>query len=377
MLDDDFQHLTWNSWHRFEAGIHWTSNRAREENTNMALTGSCEWDERGRRKGASKRPDRSSLTKTTGRLILIVIGFFFGFSLWAQTSDSSSDGNKSWTDVTDSQNDSSVNPTRTVASHTQSGNRSVDNQSIQRRDADGNFEPYQDIEKTTVQVNATTVRTDTRSFGRDADGAKTLVQVTEEEKRTQPDGSASLVRATSNPDPNGNLQLVQREIEETKKLGKDAEETKTTVLLPSAEGGLAPAMIVQERTQPAGTDTVESKKTTLLPDINGNWQVSEVQQATTRVEGKSRRTEKRISRPDQNGNLSEVSRTVSKESEGGGEKRATVESYSIDVPGEGRDGALHIVERTASSQRTSPTGQQNTQRQVERPDPGNPDGGCK
>jgi hypothetical protein len=114
-----------------------------------------------------------------------------------------------------------VNPTRTLKSHTQSGNRTVDNQSVQRRGDNGDFEPYQDVEKTTVQVNATTVRTTTRTFGRNADGAKTLVQVTEEEARTQPGGNSNVVRTTSNPDANGNLQLVQREIEETKRIGKD------------------------------------------------------------------------------------------------------------------------------------------------------------
>jgi hypothetical protein len=83
-------------------------------------------------------------------------------------------------------------------------------QSVQRRGSDGHFEPYQDIEKETVQVDAATVRTTTRTFGRDADGAKTLVEVIEEEKHILPGGDSNVVRATSDPDANGNLQLVQR-----------------------------------------------------------------------------------------------------------------------------------------------------------------------
>jgi hypothetical protein len=47
---------------------------------------------------------------------------------------------------------------RTIESHTQSGNRTVDKQSLQRCGSDGNFEPYQDIEKESVKVNAATVR---------------------------------------------------------------------------------------------------------------------------------------------------------------------------------------------------------------------------
>jgi hypothetical protein len=65
---------------------------------------------------------------------------------------------------------------------------------------------------------AATVRTTTRTFGRDADGAKTLVEVIEEEKHILPGGDSKVVRATSDPDANGNLQLVQRRIEETRRV---------------------------------------------------------------------------------------------------------------------------------------------------------------
>lgn len=61
----------------------------------------------------------------------------------------------------------------------------LDSQSIQQRGSNGDFELYRDVEKETVQVDATTVRTTTRTFVRDADGAKTLAQIVEEEKHIQ------------------------------------------------------------------------------------------------------------------------------------------------------------------------------------------------
>jgi hypothetical protein len=322
---------------------------------------------------------RPSPVASLARIMLLIVGAYLssGVAIRAQTSDSQPDiASKSWTSTADSQS-GSANPTRTVESHTQSGNRAVDSESIQRRGAGGDFEPYQDIEKTTVRVDSTTVRTTTRTFGRDADGAKTLVQVTEEERHTRAGGDSSVVRSTSNPDADGNLQVVQREIEETKKTGKDVEDTKTTVMLPGPDGALAPAMMVRERRQQGANDTVASQKTTMLPDLNGNWQVSEVKQATTTRDGKNRSTEERVSRPDADGKLGEVSRTVSKESDGSGEKSGTVESYSVDVPGAAQDGSLHLVERSTTTQRTSATGQQDTGRQVEKPDPGDPGGGLR
>jgi hypothetical protein len=322
---------------------------------------------------------KTSNTQRLSQIFQVTISAFlcFGLPLWAQTPDSqTADGNKSWTSTTESQSDN-VNPTRTTESHSQSGNRTVDTQSVQRRGLDGSFEPYQDVEKESVQVNAGTVRTVTRTYGW-ANGKRTLLQVIEEEKQGLPGDESKVVRATSSPDVNGNLQLVQREIEETKKTGNDAEETKTTVMRPNVNGGLAPAMQVQERRTRGANDTVESKKTTLFPDGSGNWQVSETRQATTRQEGKSSSSEERVSRVDSDGKLREVSRSVSKASEGAsGEKRNTVESYSVDVPGAARDGSLHLIERATTTQRTNSTGEQITEQQVEQSKPGDPSAGLR
>jgi hypothetical protein len=294
-------------------------------------------------------------------LFVIVACFCCVPALWAQASDSQSgDASQSWTATTETHSDGE-SLTRTVESHAQSGNRTLDNQSLQRRGSDGRFEPFQDIEKTTVRVDANTVRTTTRTFGRDADGAKTLVQITEEEKRTLPGGDSSVVRNTSSPDVDGKLQLVQRELAETKKVSKDVEETKTTVLAPSVNGGLAPSMKVEERRTSSANGTVESQKTTLFPDGTGRWQVSEVRQATTTPDGKNRSTDERVSRPDPDGKLGEVSRTVSKESVSTtGEKRNTVDTYSTDVPGSAPDGRLHLIERATTAERPNSTGAQAT-----------------
>jgi hypothetical protein len=329
---------------------------------------------------SSDRPSRASRAVRVSQFVLLAFGIYLcsDLALWAQTSTSQTgDENKSWTATTESQ-DGNANPTRTMKSHTQSGNRTLDKESIERHGADGSFETYQDIEKETVQLNATTVRTTTRTLHRDANGLKTLVQVAEEEKHSLPGGDSKIVRTTSSVDFNGNLQLVQRETEETKKTSKDAEETKTTLMLPSVNGGLAPAMTVQERRKRVANDTVESQKTTFLPDGSGNWQVGEIRQATTKQEGTKSSTEERVSRPDSEGKLSEVSRTVSKESENAsGQSRNTVEAYSVDVPGSARDGGLHLVERSTTTQHMSSTGQQTREQQVEQPNPGDPSSGVR
>jgi hypothetical protein len=101
-------------------------------------------------------------------------------------------------------------------------------------------------------------------------------------------------------------------------------------MLPSVNGGLAPARRVQERRTEGANNNVESKTSVLLPDGAGNWQVDETRQTSTRQEGKNLSSEERVSRVGPDGKLGEVSRTVTKESEGAsGEKRNTVETYSL------------------------------------------------
>jgi hypothetical protein len=310
-------------------------------------------------------------------LLAMALCFSSGLAL-AQTGDPQSPPeNQSWTATTDLTSNN-ANPSRTTESHTQSGNRILDTHSLQRRGSNGDYEPYQDIETETVKVNSTTTRTTTRTFGRNTDGRKTLVQVREEETRATPGGDSSVTRVVSNPDADGRLQPVQREIEQTKKIGNNVEETKRTVMLPGINGDLAPAMQVQERREKDANGTVQTQKTTSIPDGSGNWQVNETRHATTRQDGNNRTTEERVSRLDPDGKLNEVSRTVTKESETApGEKSATTETYSVDVPGSARDGSLHLVQRETAAQSTSTTGQQTTQHKVEQPDPGDPGSGLR
>ena len=297
----------------------------------------------------------------------------FTLSLCAQTPDS----NTSWATTVEFQNSDNLGSMRTSASHTQNGNRTVDTQSLQRVGSDGNFVPYQDIEKETVKVNSSTVRTTTRTFVRNADGVKTLFQVTEEEKQTSPDGNSKLERTTSNTGANGDLQLVQRDIQETKKTGTDALETKTTTYL-SGVDGLAPVMKTDELQNRIGAHTLAVQKTTLLPDGTGSWQVGEVRKSTVTEEDKSFSSEEQVSRPGSDGKLTEVSRTVRTESETSpGQKREIQDTYSTETPGVASDGKLHLAQRVTTAQQTAPNGEQTTSKQIEQPNPGDPSAGLQ
>jgi hypothetical protein len=237
----------------------------------------------------------------------------------------------------------------------------------------GRYAPYLDLQKETLKVDANTVRTVERAFGRDSEGRKTLVQVTEEEKRTLPGGEVKVVRTTSNPDANGGLQVVQREVQDTVQINPNVQETKSTVFTASTNGGLAASMQTTERDTKTGDHTVEFRKSTLLPDLNGGWQTGEVREGTIKSDGTDRTREERVIRPGADGTLAVVERTVSKESENAaGEKRGTVETYSNNLPGTPVDGSLRLNLRVTTVHRKGEDGTQSTTKQVEQRNPAQP-----
>jgi hypothetical protein len=314
--------------------------------------------------------------------VLVVIGAYcLCPSAFAQRSDSRTveEPTNSWTATTDLKSDDLLPeriPVRIIESHSKNGNRTLDKRSVEIRGTDGHFEPYQDIERETLTVDTSTEKTTMRTFARDVNGKKSLVQVTEEEKHILPGDDSNMVRVTYNPDVNGRLQAVQREIVETKKIGKDMEEANTTVMLTNINGGLAPAFKTHELRKRAANNTVETEKTTWLPDVNGKWQLSEIRHNIATQGAKDRSIEERVSRPDADGKLGQISRVVSQETEStSGEKRSVVETYSIDVPGTTRDGSLHLVERKTSTESSSSTGERATEQRVEQTNPGDPGSG--
>lgn len=316
--------------------------------------------------------------------VLVVIGAYcLCPSAFAQTSDSRTAERpaKSWTATTDLKIDDLIPqriPVRIIESHSQNANRTLDKRSVEIRGTDGHFEPYQDVEKETLAIDASTVRTTMRTFARDVNGMTALVQVTEEEKHILPGDDSNIVRVTYNPDVNGRLQPVQREIVETMEIGKDLEETNKTVMLTSVNGGLAPAFKTHELRKRTANDTVETEKTTLLPDVNGRWQLSEIRRNIATQGANDRSNKERVSRPDAEGKLGQVSRVVSQEAEStSGEKRSVVETYSIDVSGATRDGGLHLVERKTSTENSSSTGEQATEQRVEQINAGDPGSGLR
>ena len=308
-------------------------------------------------------------------LSAVVLTFGFAASISAQDANTSAD--QSWRSSSEQSGSGSV-PTRTMETHRESDGKVIDTRSIQRAGAGGRYEPFLDTEKESVKVDASTTRTVVRTYGRDPDGRRKLVQQIEETVQGSPDGDSKVSRTTSNPDVNGSLQVIQREQEATKRTGPNSQETMTTVLAPDANGRFVPMMQVKEQQTKASNSVTEVRKSTLLPDANGKWQVSEVREGRMETAGKDVTKSEQVSRPDSEGRLSVVQKTVSKDSDGlDGNKRQTVENHSNQIPGKADNTGLRLSQRVTTTTRTGADGTANTQQQVEQSDPSGSNNGMQ
>jgi hypothetical protein len=284
---------------------------------------------------------------------------------------------ESWTATTQTSTDH-ANPSRTLESHSKSDNRSVDKQRVEVLGSDGRYQPYYDTETETIQLNATTTRTVVREYRWDTNGRRNLLQVTEQESQSSANGDTHVVSTTSSGDVDGNLRVAQREVADTKKPSQDVQETRTTVYINDGTGGFTPSQQTRELQTSGADHSVAVRKTTLLPGANGNWQVFEVKEKTIKEDGdKNRTSEESVSRSDVDGRVSEVSKTISHETENAdGERSATAETYTPNVPGMAGDGKLHLTERSTSVQNKDADKKTGEQR-IEQPKPGNPTDGLQ
>ena len=301
----------------------------------------------------------------------VSIFLYLGAAVCVRAQDAKQSNDESWLITRDTAVANS-NPMRTTESHSKSGNRTVDTQRVEVLGPDNRFQPSSETEAETIQVDATTKRTVVRTYTWNGNGRRQLWRITEEESQTTPNGGAHVVRKTSAADVNGSVQVVQREVQHTRKIGSNVEETTSTVSRPDSYGGFSQSEQTQELKTRGADEIVQATKARLVPDGNGNWKVAEVTENSIRDDGKNRTTDERILQPDLEGRLYEKSRTVSNETETAtGEKKSTVETYSDYVPGY-RYSSEHLNQGVTTIQKKGAGGEV-IEEQIEQPSAGNPD----
>ena len=268
------------------------------------------------------------------RRSIVLLLAWLSLIIFAEAQTVSNNTDQSWTVTTVAKGPGG--PLRTTEKCSKSGSKTLCEKNVEVLGPDG-YRPSFYIETETDQEDATTTRSIQRSYRPDGNRRKQLTQVTEEETKHCPNGESDVDRPTSKPNPEGNLQIVEREVVETTKSGPESEETKSTTYRINSggniNGNMAPVRQTVEQQKRGDNDRTETTKTTKSVDSGkGGLELAEMSEKVVKQDGENRTTEESISRPDVEGNLAEVSRTVVKGTQSHGQNVETAETYSLDVP---------------------------------------------
>lgn len=285
----------------------------------------------------------------------------------SQEADQASESPQSWNTSASMQDPSGrATPTQVLSSHKEQDGKSVDVQTLQRQSINGGTEVYGQTETETVKLDATTTRVTTRHYVTNSDGQKVLNGVAVEEKRELPDGGESVVSTVSRPDADGNLQVTQRQIQQSEQSSPGVRTTNTTVLLPGPEGALAPSTRIHEVQKQVQPGLTEYTRSLSLKNGDGNWQVNEIRQGTIEKSGSAETKQENVSRLNADGQMSLMEKTVSKQTNSDGEQRKEVQKFSTTMGGVTNypDGKMHLDRQVTTVTRTGSGGEQVTEEQV-------------
>ncbi|HYG99426.1 MAG TPA: hypothetical protein VD837_09870 [Terriglobales bacterium] len=308
-----------------------------------------------------------------GAITGVILRGFFAVILLCGPTFAQSQHPSSWNKVTEIKDATgSTVPTRIVESQREVNGRTIETRTVERLSINGGYAPSEQTETETVAVDPNTVRVIQRQYGRNADGSRTLIGVTEEERRASSDGGQSITRTRSSSDVNGRLSITAREVEQTVNTG-DTQQTTTTLQTPDINAGFATSRKTVMVEQKRADGTTSARTQVLAPDANGAWQTNEVRERTMRERGAETEQEERIVRPDLNGNLFVTDRSVKREwKSADGTTHEQVQTYSNLVPGVAVDGKLRPLQQIDTISRKNPGGEQATERLVREIRPGSP-----
>ena len=248
---------------------------------------------------------------------------------------------------------------RTVQTRTESGGREVVTETTELPGTDGRFKASAETTTETVRAGSKSVQTKRDVFAFDSEGRRKLVETTQGDQQTLPDGTSRTVENTWTPDPSGRLGLSQRQVQEAKSAGPNVKQTDTTIYRPGINEALREAERVQQTERQVSSDLLQSESTRSVRDANGRWQPIETRNQEVRKTAATERLEEEtVRRLDANGALTPAERKVTRRSGANGQEQVVTETYSQNIGGMIRrpDNRLELDQRLRITTVTSANG---------------------
>jgi len=261
---------------------------------------------------------------------------------------------------------------RRLQTRTESGGRETVTETIEVPGPDGQFKTFSETMTETIRLGLDSVQTKRDVFGTDSDGRRKLIQTTQADQGTSPDGGSRILENTWTADLNGRLELYQRQLQEIKPAGPNVKQTDITIYRPGINEDLRETERVQESERQVSSDVVQNESSHFVRDSNGRWQAIETRNREVRTAGATERTEEEtIQRLDANGALTPAERRVTRRSTANGQDQLTTETYFQNI-GAGVSDALGLNQRLRVTTVGTADGGQQTIRELEARNPAAP-----
>src|SRR5436190_7492390 len=195
-----------------------------------------------------------------------------------------------------------IMPSRHLTIRSDDGRREIVTEIIEALSFDGRFKSS--LETTTETIRSTPdawqMKRDVVGFG--AHGERTLLETTQSEHQTLPDGTVTILQSTWTPDLNRRLRLTSRQIQHRQSISPDNREIDTVIYRIGVEGALQESESIRQTERSIGPDILRRESTRLVRDANGRLRPAETRSQDVRIAGGSEYLEaETIHRPDMDG----------------------------------------------------------------------------
>jgi hypothetical protein len=260
-------------------------------------------------------------------------------------------------------------PSRRSQTRTESNGKEILTETIETPDPDGKLKISRETTTEIVRTGADLIQTKQEVFAPDAHGRRRLIESTQTDVQMAPDGSSRSVTNTVASDLNGRVEVLRREIQETRSPAPDVRQTDTSIFRPGINEALVESERLQQTEQKISSELTQSESTRFLRDGSGGWQATETRNLEVRTAGGERVAEETVRRLTDNGTLALSERSVTRQSKVDGEDQTVIETYSQGVQGSMWGSTLQLSQRVNITTSAMPDGGRQTIREVEGQNP--------
>jgi hypothetical protein len=226
---------------------------------------------------------------------------------------------------------------KVVRTRTESGGREVVTEVVELPGTDGRLQAATKTTTETIGTGSDAVKVKRNVFGNGPQGPLSLIETSEADQQKLPDGTSRTVTNTWVPDLSGRLGLSSRRLQETKPMGPDVQQTRTTLYAPGIDQALSETERLQETQKRVGSNLVQTDSQRDVRDANGKWQTTEARNKEVRTVGPAEVVEEETVRSlDGDGRLALSERTVTRRSGPKGSEQVVTDVYSTNIAGVAR-----------------------------------------